>query len=107
WVTGRRAVAVAALTAGVVGALAAWWWIGFHGLAAYPRLLGRLSAVEAPQGYAPIWHVGGTPFLLVCGLVGVAAIWFVRRDDRVSFAASVVVAIVLTPILWMHYLTLL
>jgi hypothetical protein len=54
----------------------------------------------APAGVA---HLAA----LLIALVGVAAIVAVRDDDRAALTVAVAVALLATPILWMHYLILL
>lgn len=107
WLTGRRVAAVGALLIAVVASLLTWWWIGFAGFWSYPALLGRLTAVEAPEGYAPAWHAAGYAGLGVTAVACLAALWFVRRSERTALRAAVPIALVLTPILWLHYLVLL
>jgi hypothetical protein len=110
WFTGRRRAAVAATVGALVATAAAWAWNGFAGFRGYARVLDRLSLTEGPHGYSPLWWVSHSPSLfVVVGLVGAAGIAFVARREResTSFSVSVVIALLLTPILWLHYLALL
>jgi alpha-1,2-mannosyltransferase len=107
WATGRRGTAAAAVALAVAASAACWAWIRFAGMTGYPNLLHRITEVEAPYGYGAAWIVGGAllvaglsfAFLVLCGVL--------RRDDRVLFSVAIVAALVLTPILWLHYLCLL
>jgi alpha-1,2-mannosyltransferase len=120
WLVYTRRFAAAALSASVGAAitLAAWWGLGFAGLHDYPRVLSRLTELVGTNSYSPyaLLHAGGLSgataqrFLFALGAVLVAlAAWrfrAIRKDDR-AFVAALGVALVLTPILWPHYLVLL
>jgi alpha-1,2-mannosyltransferase len=120
WLVYTRRFAAAALSASVGAAitLAAWWGLGFAGLRDYPRVLSRLTELVGTNSYSPyaLLHAGGLSgataqrFLFALGAVLVAlAAWrfsAIRKDDR-AFVAALGVALVLTPILWPHYLVLL
>ena len=91
--------------------------IGFSGIREYPDLLRRLSDVVADRGYSLValgsdlglgdsssrslpWLVGGLALLVAA---------FAARGydgDRRSFAITVLVSILLTPIVWLHYFAL-
>jgi alpha-1,2-mannosyltransferase len=116
--TRRYATAVTVAVAGAVGALGGWAVIGFAGLRDYPELLNRLAALVQEEGYSPI-ALGlalGLPidlaraaaFALGAGLL-VAMFVLARRPDgdRRSFVVAIVAAFVFSPIVWLHYLTLL
>jgi hypothetical protein len=122
-VTGRaRGAAIAVLAAGGL-ALASWALIAFRGFFEYPRLLRKLVDVEAEQSYSAfaLLRALEIPGLAARGLVLVAGVallgmaWRAARDerrdvfdrDRVSLGLSLAAALVLTPILWLHYLVLL
>jgi len=121
--TGRlRAAALAIATAAGLAA-ASWAVIGFQGLRAYPHLLEKLDQVEAEHSYSAfaILRTIGLPELAArsgvaivgLGLLAFAA-WVARASadarlerDRHSLILVVAAALVLTPILWLHYLVLL
>jgi hypothetical protein len=107
WLTGRRLAAISALLIAIVASLLVWWWIGFAGLLSYPALLGRLTAAEASQGYAPAWHVAGYAGLAIAAVGCTAALWTLRGCERAALGAAALIALLLTPILWLHYLVLL
>ena len=117
----RTAVAAAATAIGL--ALASWVVIGFGGIGEYPRLLRRLADVEAENSYSvfAILRTLGAPevaariVVLALGAVMVALAWRAAREvalselerDRRSLTLILAAALVLTPILWLHYLVLL
>jgi len=120
WLAATRRWAAAASAAGIAAAVTflAWAAIGFDGLAEYPELLRRLSDVVADRGFSLVAlgvdaglserAAGVLPWLV--GLPLLAAVVLVaRRDDgdRRALSIAVVAAIVLTPIVWLHYFALL
>ncbi|HUY72746.1 MAG TPA: glycosyltransferase 87 family protein [Gaiellaceae bacterium] len=107
WLTGRRAAAVAAVAAGVMAAVTAWLWIGFAGIGSYAVMLRRLDAVESAHGYAAAWQLAGGVGLAVTAIGCAAVAYRVRGAERTAFAAAAIAALLLTPILWLHYLSLL
>jgi hypothetical protein len=120
WLVYTRRFRAAALsaTAGVTLTIAAWWGIGFTGFREYPRVLSRLTELVGTNSYSPyaLIHAAGvsgatSQRLVLAGgaaLVVLAAWRFraVRSDER-SFVATLGIALLLTPILWPHYLVLL
>lgn len=107
WLTGRRSAAASAAVAAVVASVLAWWWIGFAGLRSYPALLARLTAVEAPFGYSPAWRLAGDVGLIVIALFLAALGLRLRHHERALLRLATLSALLLTPILWLHYLVLL
>jgi hypothetical protein len=119
WLMYTRRFAAAAL-AGVLGlaaTLGAWALIGFAGLRDYPRLLSRLTELVGTQSYSPFAllrteGVGGSAAQRIVLAIGVVLIvwaaWALRtvRKDERSFVAALALALLLTPILWPHYLVL-
>jgi alpha-1,2-mannosyltransferase len=116
--TRRWAAAFGAVAVAVVLALGSWAAIGFQGLADYPELLRRLSDFEAENSYSAfaILVAVGLPDVLARGVVLAAAgmllalAWrFARAEegDGRSFTLALAAGLVLTPILWLHYLVLL
>lgn len=117
-----RAAVTAALFVGALG-LASWVVIAFRGFLEYPRLLRRLVDVEAEQSYSAfallraldVPELAARVFVLVGGVALLGLAWRAARDerrrrldrDRVSFGLALAAALVLTPILWLHYLVLL
>jgi hypothetical protein len=116
----RRFKALAVAIAFAVTALAATWAaISFDGLADYPevvRLIGETSA--GPRGYSvsTLLHELGTSRALgravqtVIAVTMLAAVPFVARardGDIRSLALTLAAALVLSPVVWLHYLALL
>ena len=107
WLSGRRAVATWAVLGTCLAAIVAWSIIRFDGITSYVSLLRRLSSVESREGYSAAWAVAGTAGIGVIAAVCAAAAYRFRWRGRQALAAAVVAALLLTPILWLHYLVLL
>ena len=116
--TRRYAAAVIAVGVAVVTTLGAWAVIGFEGLATYPRLLGRLTDIVEGVGlsFVALGELAGLPAGVAKALpfvVGVPLLISVlvvaKRDDgnRRAFSLALVASIAVTPIVWLHYFTLL
>ena len=113
----RAAVGASAVAAALV--LGSWALIGFDGMADYPALLRKLSDVEAENSYSAyaILATLGLPSTLARLAVAAAALgllalgWRVARGgadgDRRALTFALAAGVVLTPILWLHYLVLL
>jgi hypothetical protein len=111
-----RATALAAAT-GVAVTFGSWAAIGFAGLTDYPRLLNMLADVWQWRSYSPqaLWLALGVPNgvarVLVVG-VGIAALGAIvllaRREDgdRRALTAAILAALLLSPIVWLHYFVL-
>jgi hypothetical protein len=119
WLVYTRRYAAAALSAalGLTLTLAAWAAIGFAGLHEYPRLLSRLSELVGTNSYSlyALGRAGGIAptatqalVLVAGGLAAVVAAHASRaaHTDERAFVASIGLALLLTPILWPHYLVL-
>lgn len=114
----RRWRNVAVLVATGVGAsLAAWALIGFGGLGDFPAAVRdnvrdnaslpyTITAVvrelggSAAAAYTAAWAVGGTVLVLA-----IRAAWHGR--DAAGFALAIGAALLLSPIVWLHYLSVL
>ena len=114
-------------TAGAIGvalalALVSWATIGFRGLAQYPELLRRLSDLEAENSYSAYAIAVSAGDLRRAGTRPRRRRW--RSPSRVAWRAArshggagegdrraltlaLAAGVVLTPILWLHYLVLL
>jgi hypothetical protein len=124
WLAMTRRVSTA-LLAGCVALtllLGSWAVIGFDGIADYPDLLRRLSDLESENSYSAsaTLEALGLPsalarILSLAGGVGLIALaWRVARSglaararDERSLILVLAGSLVLTPILWLHYLPLL
>jgi alpha-1,2-mannosyltransferase len=115
---GRWRAALVSVVVASLAVLASWAVIGFAGLADYPRLLQELSRIESPRGYSPtsLGLAIGLPreaalaFAVAIGLpLLVAAGALVRREssELAALACAVAAVLVLSPVVWMHYLVLL
>ena len=125
WLAATRRLATAGVAAALAAALAllSWAVIGFRGIGDYPRLLRRLVDVEAENSYSlfAVLRTLGVPELLAQGLVIAAGVlllvaawraagapWLGAGErDRRSLTLVLAAALVMTPILWLHYLVLL
>src|SRR5579871_5094430 len=114
-----KAAAAATIGAGAV-TLVVWAAIGFRGLTGYPSLLHNLTRIESVWGFSLValadrlhlpdpqtsWLLFGVPI----AAAGLGACFFRASEgerDRRLFVVTIGLAILLTPILWLHYLTLL
>jgi len=103
-------------------ALGSWALVGFEGLGEYSRLLQKLVDVEAANSYSALAMLEtlGLSQGLSRALVALAGILLLgwafsaargsgddRERDRRSLTLALAAALVLTPILWLHYLVLL
>jgi hypothetical protein len=108
-----RGLAAAAATVGAI--LGLWALIDLHGLREYPTTLHVLDQVERWKSYSPeslVIALGGGAGLghavaVGIAVLGAAAIVASRRDDRRALTIAIVVAVLASPILWLHYLVLL
>jgi alpha-1,2-mannosyltransferase len=125
WLALTRRVRAAAVGAAIALGLAllSWAAIAFRGFEGYPDLLRRLVDAEADNSYSAfaVLEAIGLPQTAARGIaiaIGVAilvAAWRVARAlptdaverDRRSLTLVLAAALVLTPILWLHYLVLL
>jgi hypothetical protein len=111
----RRLVPAAVAVALALGlVLASWAVIGFAGLADYPDLLSRVGEQESYSiaGMADALGAGAGAGRALAGVVGIAllvlAVHRGRRKDSVSALTFAVLAcLALSPVVWLHYLTLL
>jgi hypothetical protein len=114
-VTRRWRAAAICAGAGLVLLVGGWAVIDFAGLRSYPTILHVLQQVEIPFSYSlvALFHLSGgaaTAVTVVVSLAGIAAIWAAARGeggDRRAFAVAIIVSLLSTPLLWMHYLLLL
>jgi hypothetical protein len=125
WLALTRRMRAAAVGAAIALALAlvSWAAIGFADLLDYPRLLRELVDLEAESSYSAfaVLRALGLPELaaqvlvVALGLALLTLAWRaasttraseVERDRR-SLTLILAAALVLTPILWLHYLGLL
>ena len=117
----RAAALSVVLTLGLV--FIPWAAIGFKGLAQYPSLLDQVSARQEFRSYSFValaHSLGGTPrfveaISVLFGAVLLALAVNPARDltrtrfdrDRQSLTLALAASLVLTPVVWSHYLVLL
>jgi alpha-1,2-mannosyltransferase len=111
-----RAAAVSAATTAVL-VVGSWAVIGFAGVRDYPALLRVLAQALEHDSYTIFALASdfGAPDLLARGAgiaVGTATLagcWILGRrgDETRSFTLAILAALLLTPIIWLHYFALL
>lgn len=114
-ITRRFRSAVVGAATGAAAVLFSWALIGFRGLPEYPHLVHLVSASTAGPRALSLSVLGGQLGLptsgahllqLACGglVLALAALVAERRDgDRRAFSLTVVAALVLSPVVWLHY----
>jgi hypothetical protein len=108
-----RGSAAAAATLAVIAGI--WALVDLHGLRTYPDTVRVLNAVQRWKSYSPqtlALSIGlnaraAVALVVVVALAGTLVIVRARGDERRSFALAATIALVATPILWLHYLVLL
>ena len=115
--TRRLRAAVASFVVALVVLAATWAIVGFRGLLDYPGLVRRVSDRMDEHGYtlyALGVDVGVSPDVARAGWIAVAAallgamvVLGRRGDDRRAFVLAIAAAIAFSPIVWLHYLSLL
>lgn len=114
--TRRYRNAALSVALGVSTLIASWAVIGFKGMSGYPRLLSTDADAFAARSHAILSALvrGGLslqaarPAAWILGLAVVALLMRrARGSDTGTFAALTVAGLVLSPIMWMHYLVLL
>jgi hypothetical protein len=115
--TRRYAAAVWSLVVAAAITLGTWAMFGFARFQDYPRVARIFSRYYETSSYTPfsfLVHLGvPNPWARAGGLVlGVAALVAVvvtarrNRSERTSFMLAVTTALLLTPIVWLHYFAL-
>jgi hypothetical protein len=114
FVTRRVRLGAGAVALAVVVDAAGWAVISFHGLRNYPSLMSSLAHSAASHGLlltSALVNSGvrfGVAIVPSAVLASILLISAVRtRDDRWIFAASLAASLLLTPVMWIHYLSLL
>jgi hypothetical protein len=115
-IDGHRRAAVVAIGAAAV-TVGSWAVIDFADITRYPQLLSDLSAIEAHNSFSTtgIAYALGLPLALgtvlgvVLGGVSIALSVHEGRAGRrdAAFTYGLLAALLLSPIVWMHYLALL
>jgi Glycosyltransferase family 87 len=116
--TRRFKSGVTTIVLGIGVLFGSWAVLGFEGLREYPHRLSTTAGLEQDKSYSPlaVFHVLGLPtdsarlLVLVITVAGLAAIVALARGkdgDRRSFVAAIGLALLASPIVWIHYLVLL
>lgn len=119
WFLLTRRIRTAALTVALVAAitLGSWAVLGFAGLGDYPNLLSALTATVQGKGWSivalglsfglPATTAKIVSLLVGCSVLAVAAFAPRADSDLWAFTLAIAAAILLTPIVWLHYFLLL
>lgn len=120
WLVARRRYSSAtwSVVVAIIVTVLAWSAIGFAGLVDYPQMLRLLDHVEARTSYSLVafglklgLNVGPAHALsYAAGVIALGLAFLLARreqDGRYSFTAVVFAAILFSPIVWLHYFSLL
>jgi alpha-1,2-mannosyltransferase len=114
WLVLSRRAGSAALTLAIVSTvgLASWAVIGFVGLSSYPELLSTLAASVQSKGWSTValglsLGVSAAVAKLVTLVVAGSGLAVASRRDLWSFTVAIAAAILMSPIVWLHYFLLL
>jgi hypothetical protein len=120
WLVATRRFRTAALTVGlgIATVFGSWAILGFDGLREYPHRISRVAGLEQDRSYSPFslarsLGMSTTAAQVMVALLAVAAIAAIvllarsRDGDRRAFVAAVGAGLVLSPIVWPHYLVIL
>jgi hypothetical protein len=119
WLVLTRRVRAAALTGALagLGTLASWAALGFSGLVDYPRLLSSLAGSVQGKGWSTVAlglslglalpAVKALALALGCATLALAFRAPRPARDQWLFTLAIAAALLLSPIVWVHYLLLL
>jgi hypothetical protein len=119
WLLVRRryAAVVWAAVSSVVLMLGSWAIVSFDGFRDYPELLRRLSDVMDNRGYsvyALLLDLGAPSAPARAAWIAVAVVLLAaivvvgrRGDQRSAFILAIAASLAATPVVWLHYFTLL
>jgi hypothetical protein len=120
WLLATRRFRTAATTvvAGIVVVFGSWALLGFDGLRDYPHRISRVAGLEQEKSFSPfalarslgMSTTGARVTLALLALVAISVIVLLARGrdgDRRAFVAAVGAGLVLSPIVWLHYLVIL
>lgn len=112
--TRRHGAAVRAVGIGAAVTFVSWAAIGFAGIGDYRELLSKVEGQENYSIAAMSVELGlgtrlGQVLSALAGLtlLAMAVLRWRRGDQPVSFLFTVVATLVMSPVVWLHYLTLL
>lgn len=119
WLVLTRRFATAAVAAAVaaVVTIGSWAVLGFAGMGDYPNVLSSLSASVQAKGWSVValgLSLGLSAataklaaVVLACSVLGAALFLPRARRDLGAFTLAIVAALLLSPIVWLHYFLLL
>jgi hypothetical protein len=116
--TRRFRTAATSVAMGIGLAVGCWAVIGFDGMLSYPRHIGEIASSQQGRSFSPdaLLRALGVPdaparvavAALTLAVIGAIVLLARHADgDRRAFAAAVGAALVVSPIVWMHYFVLL
>jgi hypothetical protein len=112
--TRRVRLAIISVAVTVIADLVGWAVIGFAGLSGYPALLGSLARSAASHGPLLVSTLVnlGLGLGIALSLAGTVAALLLTsamriRDDRWIFTAALSTAVLVTPVMWLHYMAIL
>ena len=115
--TRRFRTAGTAVLLGIATVFGCWAAIGFSGLTGYIRFMRHVAGLELGRSYSSFAffsslgasdraaHVAVVALTLV-GIVAIIAIARSEDGDRRAFVAAIGVALLVSPIVWLHYMIL-
>jgi hypothetical protein len=120
WLIATRRFRTAAATVGlgIVTVVGSWAILGFDGLREYPHRISRVAGLEQDRSYSPFslaralgLSSSDARFMVaILAVMAIAAIILLARGhdgDRRAFVAAVGAGLILSPIVWPHYLVIL
>ena len=119
WLTATRRIRAVEATIGLVIllSLVGWLIVGFGEIDQFQRVLRRITRLEEHESYTPYALFYGygissgvshaLTWALGAGLLGGSVVLARRGNELRSLELTLAAAIVLSPIAWLHYLTLL
>jgi Glycosyltransferase family 87 len=119
WLVATRRFRTAATTVllGIATVFGCWGAIGFSGMTGYIHFMRHVASLELGRSYSSFAffsslgasdhsaHLAVVALTLV-GIVAILAIGRSSDGDRRSFVAAIAVALLVSPIVWLHYMIL-
>jgi alpha-1,2-mannosyltransferase len=115
--TRRFRTAVTTVVVGIALTIGSWGVIGFSGMLDYPHWLGRAAGMYEARSYSPLGlfeALGlsrgsarlGVALLALGALAAIVVAARGKDGDRRSFVVALGACLLLSPIVWLHYLVL-
>jgi Glycosyltransferase family 87 len=119
WLVATRRFRTAVMTVllGIVTVFGCWAVIGFSGMTGYIHFMRHVASLELARSYSSFAFFASLGAsdraahlaVVVLTLVGIVAILMIGRrsdGDRRAFVAAIAVALLVSPIVWLHYMIL-